>query len=239
MLLTYRYRVKDATAGQRLARMAGSVNQVWNYCGGIQNDSRRLNRRWASGFDLIKLTSGSSKELGLHSDTVQAACKQFAISRDKAKRKPRWRVSRGPKRSLGWVPFQCDRPLKIDGDTVTFLGQKYRLWLSRPIPADIRSGSFSEDAEGRWYLNPFARSRMPFRRGTAKSALTSASVRWPGFPPGRRSRTRVTSAQRRPNWREPSEPGARRWRAGYTGRSLPSGATSCTNSPPASSGKMP
>jgi putative transposase len=153
MLLTYQYRVKDATAGKRLARMAGSVNQVWNYCGGIQNDSRRLNRRWPSGFDLIKLTNGSSKELGLHSDTVQAVCKQFASSRDKAKRKPRWRVSRGPKRSLGWVPFQCDRPLKIDGDTVTFLGQTYRLWLSRPIPADIRSGSFSEDATGRWYLN--------------------------------------------------------------------------------------
>ena len=48
MLLTYRYRVKDATAGKRLARMAVSVNQVWNYCGGIQNDSRRLNRRWPS-----------------------------------------------------------------------------------------------------------------------------------------------------------------------------------------------
>ena len=37
MLLTYRYRVKDATAGKRLARMAGSVNQVWNYCGGIEH----------------------------------------------------------------------------------------------------------------------------------------------------------------------------------------------------------
>jgi putative transposase len=153
MMLTYRYRVKDATAGKRLSRMARAVNQVWNYCGGIQNDSRRLNRRWPSGFDLIKLTSGSSKELGLHSDTVQAVCKQFAIGRDKAKRRPRWRASRGPKRALGWVPFQCARPLKIDGDTVTFLGHKYRLWLSRPIPAVIRSGSFSEDAEGRWYLN--------------------------------------------------------------------------------------
>jgi transposase len=153
MMLTFRYRVKDATAGKMLARMAVAVNQVWNYCGSIQNDSRRLNRRWPSGFDLIKLTSGSSKELGLHSDTVQAVYKQFAVSRDKARRKPRWRVSRGAKRSLGWVPFQCDRPLKIDDDTVTFLGRKYRLWLSRPIPADIRSGSFSQDATGRWYLN--------------------------------------------------------------------------------------
>jgi putative transposase len=153
MLLTYRYRVKDATARKSLARMATAVNQVWNYAGGIQNDSRRLNRRWPSAFELINLTSGSSKELGLHSDTVQAVCKQFAISRDAAKRKPRWRVSRGPKRSLGWIPFQCARPLKVDGDTVKFLGRKYRLWLSRPVPTDIRSGSFSQDATGRWYLN--------------------------------------------------------------------------------------
>ena len=153
MILTYRYRIKDATTGKHLARMARAVNLVWNYCGGIQSDSRRLNRPWPSGFDLIRLTSGAGRELGLHSDTVQVVCKQFAVSRDKAKRRPRWRASGGPKRSLGWVPFQCARPLKVNGDSVTFLGQEYRLWLSRPIPADIRSGSFSEDAEGCWYLN--------------------------------------------------------------------------------------
>lgn len=153
MLLTYRYRIKDSTARKRLSRMATSVNQVWNYCGGIHNDSRRLNRRWPTGFDLINLTNGATKELGLHSDTVQAICKQFVINRDKAKRRPRWRASFGPKRSLGWVPFQCARPLKIAEDTVTFLRHRYRLWLSRPIPADIRSGSFSQDAEGCWYLN--------------------------------------------------------------------------------------
>lgn len=153
MLLTYRYRVKDATAGKRLARMAVSVNQVWNYCGGIQNDSRRHNKRWPSFPELARLTAGSSKELGLHSDTVQDVLKHWVKARDKARRRPRWRASRGAKRALGWVPFQCDRPIKVSGDTVTFLGKKYRLWLSRPIPADIRSGSFSEDAEGRWYLN--------------------------------------------------------------------------------------
>ena len=153
MVLTFRYRVKGTSAAKRLGRMAVAVNGVWNYCGGIQNDSRRLDRRWPSGFDLIGLTNGCTKELGLHSDTVQAVCKRFAVSRDKAMRRPRWRVSFGPKRSLGWVPFQCARPLKVAGDTVTFLGRKYRLWLSRPLPADIRSGSFSQDANGRWYLN--------------------------------------------------------------------------------------
>jgi IS605 OrfB family transposase len=153
MLLTYRYRVKDGTTAKHLAAMARSVNTVWNYCGDIQNASRRLNRRWPSGFDLIGLTNGCTKELGLHSDTVQAVCKQFAISRDKARRKPRWRASKGPKRSLGWIPFQCSRPIKVDADAVIFLKRRYRLWLSRPIPEAIHSGSFSEDASGRWYLN--------------------------------------------------------------------------------------
>jgi putative transposase len=153
VLLTYRYRVKDATASKRLNRMAVAVNQVWNYCGGIQNDSRRLNRTWPSAFDLMKLVAGCTKELGLHSDTIQDVVKHWARSRDKARRRPRWRVSRGSKRSLGWVPFMCARPLQVDGDTVTMLGKRYRIWLSRPIPAKIRSGSFSQDATGRWYLN--------------------------------------------------------------------------------------
>jgi transposase len=151
--------------------MAVSVNQVWNYCGGIQNDSRRLNRRWPSGFDLIKLTNGTSKEIGLHSDTVQEVCKQFARSRDKAKRRPRWRVSFGKKRSLGWVPFMCDRPLKVSGNTVTFLGKKYRLWLSRPIPPDIRSGSFSEDASGNWYINLVCRIENNRETGTGEIGI--------------------------------------------------------------------
>ncbi len=159
MVLTFRYRVKGISAAKQLDRMAVAVNRVWNYCGGIQIDSRRLNRRWPSGFDLIGLTNGASKELGLHSDTVQAVCKQFAISRDKARRRPRWRVSRGAKRSLGWVPFQCGRPIKVNGDAITFLGRSYHVWLSRPIPEDVRSGSFNQDADGRWYLNLVC--RMP------------------------------------------------------------------------------
>ncbi|MDO9713127.1 RNA-guided endonuclease InsQ/TnpB family protein [Paracraurococcus lichenis] len=84
---------------------------------------------------------------------MQDVLKHWVKARDTTRRRPRWRASRGPKRALGWVPFQCARPLKVAGDTVTFLGRTYRLWLSRPIPTDIRSGSVSQDAEGRWYLN--------------------------------------------------------------------------------------
>lgn len=152
-ILTYRYRIKGEAATRRLRKMAVAVNQVWNYAGGIQDASRRHNKPRPSGFDLVRLTAGSSKILGLHSDTVIGVCLQFAKSRDKARKRPRWRSSSGAKRSLGWVPFNSSRALAINGDTVSYLGQPYRLWLSREIPDGVRTGCFSEDANGHWYLN--------------------------------------------------------------------------------------
>jgi IS605 OrfB family transposase len=152
-ILTFRYRIKDAATGKHLSRMALSVNTVWNYLGGIQNDSRRHNKRWPFFAELCRLVAGSTKELGIHSDTLQDVVRHWCASRDKRKKRPRWRVSRGPRRSLSWVPFQCVRPIKVDGDAVIFLGRRYRLWLHRPIPEAILSGSFSQDTTGRWFLN--------------------------------------------------------------------------------------
>ena len=87
-------------------------NFVWNFYDETQEASRRHNKRWPTGFDLINVTGGSSRELGLHSDTVQAVCKEFAARRDKIHRRPRWRG----KKSLEWVPFQASRAIKLDGD---------------------------------------------------------------------------------------------------------------------------
>ena len=101
VILTYRYRIKDATTAKRLRAHARAVNYVWNYCGEIQEAARRQEKRWPSAFDLIKLTTGSSALLGLHSDTVQAVCKQFVANRNAARRRPHWRG----KKSLGWIPF--------------------------------------------------------------------------------------------------------------------------------------
>jgi putative transposase len=72
MILTYRYRIKETNSAKALAGMARAVNVIWNYCGGAQEHARRWNMRWPSGFDLINLTSGVSRDLGHHSDTVQA-----------------------------------------------------------------------------------------------------------------------------------------------------------------------
>jgi putative transposase len=156
MMLTYKYRVKDATAGKHLDRHARACNYVWNYCCQIQRQAERRwkwggNARWPSAFDLIKLCTGSAAELGLHSDTVQTICRQFATSRTAHKRCPRFRASGGPKRALGWIPF-ISRALKINGAHVTYLKRKFHFWKSRDLGGEFKAGCFAQDARGRWYV---------------------------------------------------------------------------------------
>jgi IS605 OrfB family transposase len=150
VILTYRYRIKE-TGGvlNALEAMARACNFVWNFCGETQEAARKWGKRWPGGYDFDALTKGTSKDLGLHSDTITAICKQFAISRDAHKRRPRWRG----RKSLGWIPFQAARAIRMEGDAVVFLKRRYRLWLHRPIDGQIKSGAFAQDARGRWYLN--------------------------------------------------------------------------------------
>lgn len=155
-MLTFKYRVKDATTGKHLNRHAWACNQVWNYCCQIQREAEsrwKAGRvsKWPSAFDLIKLCTGSAAALGLHSDTVQTICRQFAASRDLHKRCPRFRASGGPKRALGWVPF-IPRAVKIEGGHATYLKRKFHFWKSRDIEGTFKAGSFVQDARGRWYV---------------------------------------------------------------------------------------
>ena len=149
MIKTFRYRIKDATDGAKLDKLARSVNFVWNFCNETQEHALRWNQRWPTGFDLQKLTAGSGKDLGLHSQTVQAVCEQYADRRKQfKKRKLRWRGRRSP----GWIPFKTVG-VRINGDTVRYSGQEFRFWNSRDLPGPIKSGSFSQDARTRWYVN--------------------------------------------------------------------------------------
>ena len=155
-MLTYKYRVKDATTGKHLKRYAWGCNQVWNFCVATQREAERrwkagLSTRWPSAFDLIKLCTGSAAELGLHSDTVQTICRQFAASRTLHKRCPGFRASSGPKRALGWVPF-IPRAIKVDGAGVVYLKRAFHFWKSRDLGGELKAGCFVQDARGRWYV---------------------------------------------------------------------------------------
>lgn len=128
MILVYRYRVKSLNG--LLNKQSRAVNFVWNYCNDRQKDALKWGRKWLSGFDLNKLTTGSSKELGLHSGTVNAACEQYAKSRSQKKR-PYLRY-RG-KNSLGWVPIK-GRELKREGNAFRFAGNTFRVFHTRDLP---------------------------------------------------------------------------------------------------------
>jgi putative transposase len=160
MILTYRYRVKDKTSAKHLRRMAGAVNYAWNYCCATQREAQRrrhggTNTRWPSTFDFVRLMTGASGELGIHSDTLGTVARQFVQSRDTHRQCPRWRSRK--KGTLGWVPFNAPRAFRIDeaSGSIVVLGRTYRLWFSRNIPADaeIKTACFAEDARGRWYFN--------------------------------------------------------------------------------------
>jgi IS605 OrfB family transposase len=149
MLLVYRYRVKSLTG--LLNRQARACNFVWNFCNETQRHALQWNKRWPSGFDLNRLTAGSSKELALHAGTINAVCEQYAKSR-RQKNRPylRWRG----RRSLGWVPLK-GRDLKREGVAFRFAGNTFRVFHSRPLPqGKIKDGTnFSCDACGHWFLN--------------------------------------------------------------------------------------
>lgn len=161
VILTYRYRVKDASGPTRraLRTQARAVNFLWNYCCRIDREAQR---RWKAGkavrrpraFDLATLCRGVTKELGIHSDTVDAVCRKFVGARDACF--PKTPSLRSFKKNLDFVPFSnFKRPAKLEGGKLTVLGRNYYLWLPRPIPENSKpkSWEFSTDARGRWYVN--------------------------------------------------------------------------------------
>ncbi len=157
MLLTYKYRIKDSTSAKTLCALATKVNYVWNYINEINRKSFSNFRQGSSckfltAFDINRLLSGTSKELGLHSQTIQHISESYVINRKTAK-KPflQWRSRH---RSLGWVPLKA-AGFTVANDTVIYQGKTYRFYKSRSLPKDakVKTGSFNQDARGRWYLN--------------------------------------------------------------------------------------
>src|ERR1700740_2238990 len=87
------------------------VNQTFNFCNQAAHAAATrtdLKRKWLSGFDLCSLTAGATEYFErIGADTIQRICVEYAQKRSAAKRRRlRWRVSRGGRRSRGWVPFK-------------------------------------------------------------------------------------------------------------------------------------
>ena len=130
--------------------MAGAVSYVWNYCNEVNRERWHKFRKTYHWSELDKKTKGCSKELKLHSQTIQAVTKEFYTRCKQFKKvKLNWRSR---KRSLGWIPFKASG-VKVVDDTIQYQSKVFRFWMSRPIEGKIKTGSFSQDARGRWYVN--------------------------------------------------------------------------------------
>ena len=160
---TLSVRVKDRHV-KVLDRMAVEVNQVWNLANEMAYEAWHIpvpevgwmQGVWRSAFDIQKAMAGINKQRDwmIGSATIQEVIAVHAKTRSQFKRsKLRWRVSRGAKRSLGWIPFKS-RAARFEGGKVRFAGQSFSVWDSYGLDDfKFRAGSFAQDGRGRWYLN--------------------------------------------------------------------------------------
>lgn len=157
LIRTLRLKVKRETYAW-LNEAAIEVNQVWNWANATSMDAadrnRRANPKWLSGFDLNNLSAGATQYFErIGSVTIQRVNSEYASNRRAAKRfKLRWRVSRGTRRSLGWIPFRGDS-LKRKGKHFRFAGKIFRIFDRKYLLDNkFRDGCFAQDACGDWWL---------------------------------------------------------------------------------------
>jgi IS605 OrfB family transposase len=172
---TLRLKVR-AEAYPWLNAAAVEVNQVFNWANATSIDAADRNRRakakFLSGFDLCNLSAGATEFFErIGADTIQRICVEYAAKRRAARRvKLRWRVSRGSRRSLGWVPFKA-ASLKRCGVALRFCGKAFRVFERERLEAvKWRDGCFAQDACGEWWLC------LPVQMAVAQKAAPREAV---------------------------------------------------------------
>jgi len=183
MMTTYQFRIKDSgRAGKVLTKMSLSVNIIWNYCKQTQKEAlknrpyRKIQDKktgqtisipfFLTTYEMNKLVIGSSKELGLHSQTVQAISEEYTTRRIQFKKLLRWRS----RKSTAWIPFKSSA-IKLINGKITYNKHKFSYWNSRNLPDDakIKTGSFVRDKRGRWYVNiSFESQKIAIKRNEDK-----------------------------------------------------------------------
>src|SRR5271170_297343 len=208
---TLRLKVKPERCAW-LNAAAIEVNQVWNFS---NETSCRAARpfagpsKWLSAFDLDKLTAGAAREFDhIGSDTIQRVNAEFAAKRNQAgKAKLRWRVSRGARRSLGWIPFKAAQ-LKLKGQCIRFSGKAFWVFeLDRLQGVRWKCGCFAQDAVGDWWLCvpveyavaqiPAPNSEVGIDLGLKSTAATSDGVKLEAGQFYRAIEQKIAHAQRR------------------------------------------
>ncbi len=152
---TLKLRIKDKHS-KMLNELASQVNFVWNYVNDLSFKHLQRKQQFFSAFDMSQYTAGASKAgINLNSNTIQAVTEEFVTRRKQFKKaKLRWRISnkKSARRSLGWIPFKKSC-IKYHNGQIQYRKQWFSLWDSYGLSKyQIKTGSFVEDARGRWYV---------------------------------------------------------------------------------------
>jgi putative transposase len=153
---TLRLKVK-AEGYAWLNAAAIEVNHVWNYANATTYKAAQPfagKPKWLTAFDLDKLTAGASKCFDrIGAETIQRVNAEFATRRKQFNRaRLKWRVSRGSRRSLGWIPFKAAQ-LKRKGKSLRFAGKAFRVFeREHLVHVKWKCGCFAQDSVGHWWL---------------------------------------------------------------------------------------
>jgi len=100
--ITYQYRIKDSSVKKVLIPMSSEVNFVWNFSNDVIKRRWKESRFYTDEKILGYLTKGSSKDLLINAQTIQATYQEL-LNQVKKRKKVRFRSRR---RKLGWIPFK-------------------------------------------------------------------------------------------------------------------------------------
>lgn len=162
MIKTLHLRVKDKHI-PILKQWAYEVNRIWNKANELSSELSWVpvpEVGWmnfgASRFDVqtdIKYYRNNS-DFEILAQTAQSVVLEHSVRRKQFKKnKLNWRISSGSKRSLGWIPFTTQN-IKYKNGQFHINGKHFSIWNSYDlIQYKFKSGNFSEDSRGRWYIN--------------------------------------------------------------------------------------
>jgi putative transposase len=153
---TLRLKVKpDAYSWLNAAAL--EVNRVWNYDNEVSARAARPfagPAKYLSAYELNNLTAGACEHFEhIGSATIQRINAEFATRRKQFKKaRLRWPISRGARRSLGWVPFKVEQ-LRRRGKCLRFGGKSIRVFERELLEgARFKPGCFAQDSVGEWWL---------------------------------------------------------------------------------------
>jgi len=150
MIKAVKFRIKDKNTSKLLEQMAIDTNFVWNVLNSASRKKWKESRKMFHKFDpwYAQILNGASKVLTLESQSIQGIRDQLHKEIHQQKKQIKYRGRKTPK----WIPFKCPGIVLKDG-VVVYKKKNFRIWQSMKINGKIKSGSFTQDRTGKWFVN--------------------------------------------------------------------------------------